>query len=77
MGRVEARDALKRSLHEKPSPRVIDALAEVADEDAIVLIARLGRKRPDLAPGILSALDEIDHPKAGVAASALRSWLER
>jgi len=75
MGRVEALSLLKRCLIEKPSPRVIEALAGVADEEAIVFLARLGRKRPELAKCVLAALDEIDHPKAAVAGSSLRSWL--
>ncbi len=77
MGRLEARNLLKRRLIAKPSTGVIDALAGVADEEAIVLLARLGRKRPDLAHSILSALEEIDHPTANVAASALASWLSQ
>ena len=75
MGRVEARDLLKRCLIEKPSPRVIEALAGVADEEAIVFLARLGRKRPELANSVLSALDEFDHARATVAASGLKSCL--
>jgi hypothetical protein len=75
MGRKEARDSLKRRLTERPSPRVIEAVAGVADEEVIVLLARIGRKRPDLANSVLSALDEIDHARATAAASGLRSWL--
>src|ERR1700674_5800852 len=75
MGRVEARDLLKRCLIEKPSPRVIEALAGVADEEAIVFLARFGRKRPELANSVLSALNEIDHARATVATSGLKSWL--
>jgi hypothetical protein len=75
MGRVEALNLLKRCLIEKPSPRVIEALAGVADEEAIVFLGRLGRKRPELANSVLSALDEIDHAKATVTALGLRSWL--
>ena len=74
-GRVEARDPLKRYLIEKPSPRVIEALAGVADEEAIVLLARIGRRRSELANSVLSALDEIDHARATAAASGLRQWL--
>jgi hypothetical protein len=77
MGRVEARGALKRWLIAKPSSRVIEALAGVADEEAVVYLARLGRKRPDLAPGVLSALEEIELPLAATAAKALASWLSR
>jgi len=77
MGRAEARGALKRWLVAKPSTRVIEALAGVADEEAVVYLARLGRKRPDLAYGILAALEEIELPMAAVAAKALASWLSR
>jgi HEAT repeats len=77
MGRVEARNHLKRCLNERPSPRVIEALAAVADEEAVVFLARIGRARPELAASILSALDGIDHPRAPAAASGLRDWLSR
>src|SRR5277367_5994813 len=49
IGRVEARDLLKRCLIEKPSPRVIEALAGVADEEAIVFLAR-GDESPPNSP---------------------------
>lgn len=75
MGRVEARDRLKRSLNVRPSPRVIEAMAEVADEEAIVFLARIGRARPELAAPVLSALDEIDRSRAAAAAARLRDWL--
>lgn len=75
MGRIEALNPLKRLIVERPSPRVIEALAGVADEAAIVFLARLGRNRPELAGVVLAALDEIEHAKAGVGASGLRSWL--
>ena len=75
MGRVEARDHLKRCLNERPSARVIEALAGVADEEVVISLARIGRVRPELAASILSTLDEIDHARAPVAASGLRDWL--
>ncbi len=75
MGRVEARDPLKRCLKERPSPRIIEAMAGVADEEAVVLLARIGRARPEFASSTLSALDDIDHPRAAGAASGLRDWL--
>jgi hypothetical protein len=56
---------------------VIEALAGVADEEAVVYLARLGRKRPDLAHGIVSALEDIESPLAASAAKALASWLSR
>ena len=75
MGRVEARSHLKRCLNERPSPRVIEAVAGVADEEVVVFLARIGRARPELTASILSALDEIDCSRAAAAASALRDGL--
>jgi HEAT repeat protein len=76
MGRVEARDPLKRRLNERPSPRVIEAIAGIADEEAVVFLARIGRARSELAVAVLSALDEIDGARAAAAAAGLRRWLE-
>jgi len=75
MGRVEARSPLKRYLDERPSPRVVEALAGVADDEAVVFLARIGRARPELAVAILSALDGIDRVRAAAAASGLRRLL--
>jgi hypothetical protein len=77
MGRVEARTHLKRYLTERPSGRVIDALAGVADDEAIILLARVGRARPDLAPSIISALEEIDSTRAASAASGLKRFVSK
>jgi hypothetical protein len=76
MGRVEARNYLKRHLAERPSPGAIEALAGVADDEAIVLLARVGRVRPELSVSILSALDEIDNVRAAAAASGLKGFLQ-
>lgn len=75
LGRVEARHRLKHWLTERPSPRVIESVTGIADEEAIVFLARIGRKRPELVNSILSALDEIDHARAAAASAGLRSWL--
>jgi HEAT repeat protein len=75
MGKGDARNQLKRHLKERPSHRVIEALAGVADEESIVFLARLGRDRPQLAGSVLAALDDIEHPRASTAASALRQRL--
>ncbi len=75
MGRAEARTHLKRYLIERPSDRVVEALAGVADDEAIVLLARVGRARPDLALSIVSALEDIDNARAASAASRLRRLL--
>jgi HEAT repeat protein len=75
MGRVEAQIRLKRYLSERPSSRVVEAVAGVADDDAIVLLARLGRVRPDMAVPIISALEEIDNARAASAASGLKRFV--
>lgn len=75
LGRVEARHRLKHCLTERPSPHVIELVTGIADEEAIVFLARIGRKRPELVNSILSALDEIDHARAAAASAGLRSWL--
>jgi hypothetical protein len=62
-------------LNERPSPRVIEAMAGIADEEAVVFLARIGRARPELAVAVLSTLDEIDGERAAAAASSLRRWL--
>jgi hypothetical protein len=66
---------LKRLLKDSPSPLVLEAVAGVADEEVVIFLARIGRIRPELADSILSSLEEIDHPRTGVAASGLRDWL--
>ena len=75
MGRVEARGHLKRCLNERPSLRVIEAAAGVADEEAVTFLARIGRARPELVDLVLAALDEIEHARAAAAAAGLRDWL--
>ena len=77
MGRVEARIHLKRYLTERPSGRVVEAVAGVADDEAIVLLARVGRARPDLALSIISALEEIDNARAASAASGLKRFVSK
>ncbi len=72
MGRVEARIYLKRYLTERPSGRVVEAVAGVADDEAIVMLARVGRARPDLALSIISALEKIESARATSAASELK-----
>jgi len=77
MGRVEARIHLKRYLTERPSGRVVEAVARVADDEAIVLLARVGRARPDLAHSIISALEEIDSTRAVSAALGLKRFVSK
>ena len=53
---------------------MVEALAGVADDEAVVLLARVGRARPDLALSVLSALEEIDSPRAAAAVSGLKRF---
>ena len=72
MGSAEALPPLKRYLLERPSRRVVEALAGVADEEAIVLLARTGRARRELTESVISALEEIESTRALDAAGALK-----
>jgi HEAT repeat protein len=71
MGSAEALPPLKRYLLERPSRRVVEAMAGVADEEAIVLLARTGRARRELTESVISALEELESPRALDAADAL------
>jgi hypothetical protein len=74
MGRTEALGHLKRHLLERPSLCIVEALTRVADEDAIVLLARTGRARRELTESVISTLEEIESPRALAAASALKRF---
>jgi hypothetical protein len=63
-GRSETRSALVRLLRDAPSPEVIEAIAPIADEECVVLLARIARTMPHLADAALDALEVVDHPRA-------------
>jgi hypothetical protein len=63
-GRREALPAVTALLAQAPSAEVIDATTPIADEDCVVLLARIARTRPDLAAPALEALEVIEHPRA-------------
>ena len=48
IGRMEALGHLKRYLLKRPSRQIVKALSRVADEEAIVFLARTGRMRREL-----------------------------
>ena len=73
-GRTEALGRLKRYLAERPSRRVVEALIGVADEEAIVLLARTGRARRELTDSVIAALEEMEIPRALAAAEALKKF---
>ena len=74
MGRTEALGHLKRHLLERPSLGIVEALARVADDEAIVFLARVGRVRRDLTNSVISALEEIESPKALGAVDTLKRF---
>jgi HEAT repeat protein len=67
-----AREFLLARLRGRPSPRVIEAVAAIADEECVVLLGRIGRDYVHLRAVVLGALDEIDHPQAEKVAARLR-----
>ena len=75
MGHAEARPMLIRHLLREPTEAVIAAIAEIADEDTPVLLARIAAARPDLRDAVLEALEEIDTPRAALVADGLRRRL--
>ena len=56
---------------------MVEAVAGVADDEAIVLLARVGRARPDLVLSIISALEEIDSTRAVSAALGLKRFVSK
>jgi len=74
MGRIEGLRHLKRHLLEKPSRRIVEALVRVADEEAIVFLARTGRARRELTDSVITALEEIESPRALDVAGALKKF---
>ena len=72
MGRAEARAMLKGLLRDEPSEQVIESASSIADEECMILLGRIARSTPDLAEAALDALDNIDHPRAGAIAAAIR-----
>lgn len=64
IGRAEARLWLLGLLRTAPSPEVIAAIVDIADEECIVLLGRIVRTMPDLAATARAALGDIDHPQA-------------
>lgn len=75
IGRIEGRPLLARLLREQPCEDVIDAVAQVADEECLVQLGRIARNEPALSAAALKALEDIDHPRADAIAAAIRATL--
>jgi hypothetical protein len=65
LGRVEGRPLLKRELLLAPTPRVIEALVPIADDDCVVALGKIARSSPALAGAARDALASIEHELAG------------
>jgi HEAT repeat protein len=74
LGRREVLPTLVELLKRAPSPDAIEAVTPIADEDCVVLLARIARTLPDLAEPALDALEVIEHPRA---AQLLEAFPER
>ena len=67
-GDSRARQPLLDELARAPSPEIIEAVAAVWDDDAIVHLGRCARNHPRLASAVLDALHDIGSPRANVVA---------
>lgn len=76
-GDPRARPPLYDALARCPSTEVIEAIAAVWDDDAIVHLGRCARRHPRLAGAVLDALRDIGSPRAQSVASDLESSLDR
>ena len=64
MERAEARPALLRALRTAPTAPLIEAVAQVADDEAVVLLGRVAQQRPELRDAARAVLEELDTPRA-------------
>ena len=67
-GDPRARQPLFDELERSPSTEIIEAVATVWDDDAIVRLGRCARRHPRFADAVLDALREIGSPRAEVVA---------
>ena len=72
-GDSRARQPLFDELEQSPSPEIIEAVAAVWDDDAIVRLGRCARRHPRLAGAVLDALRDIGSPRAEVVARHLET----
>lgn len=74
MGNPIARPPLLAMLARSPSKDIVTALAEIADDDILVLLGRIAAAKPGaLRDDVIEALDRSDHPRA----AAVRRNLHR
>ena len=72
-GDSRARQPLFDELERSPSTEIIEAVAAVWDDDAIVCLGRCARRHPRLAGTVLDTLREIGSPRAEVVARQVQT----
>ena len=72
-GDSRARQPLFDELERSPSAEIIEAVAAVWDDDAIVRLGRCARRHARLAGAVLDALREIGSPRAEVVARQVQT----
>ena len=72
-GDAAARETLLRELARSPSEALVDAIAAIADEDAMVHLGRCAVDCPALAPTVIGALRGMESPKAARLARRLEN----
>ena len=72
-GDPRARQPLLNELERAPSAAIIEALAGVSNDDAIVHLGRCARRHPQVAGAVLDALRDIASPRARVVARHLET----
>jgi len=72
MGYNEVRPLLTCYLREEPSAKLIEAVAPIADEECVILLARIARTMPHLYEAALDSLEAIEHPRAARLAAEIR-----
>jgi hypothetical protein len=76
LGRIgigAGRALLLNALRKQPSRDVVEAIAGVPDEEALVLLGRTAETRQDLAGLIGDVLEDTDDPLAAKIAARIRS----
>jgi HEAT repeat protein len=72
LGRREARSVLLPLLQRRPTAALIEAIAEIADSETLVLLGRIARTQPALATAAMAALATVENPQAEKILAALQ-----
>ena len=72
-GDASGRDVLLAELSSAPSIDIVEALAAIGDDEAIVALGRCAMRHAALAPGVIAVLRDLDSPRAGRLAARLEA----